>query len=183
VVLLDGLTNLCPHFDYSTFCFASALICIWRVCALWKPFSLNCIFCMHPTTSIAQIWMSQADLSSCKFPLPSCMYWCLCLCFPLLLCFTYHTKTFRASSCAYPSRWWNEWNEGKGWHEVKFSFLTMGPLSNDWNVFECILYWCLGCSLEVVSGCLTSKISHLLFPNLTHKIEIDCKRWDTITSN
>jgi hypothetical protein len=71
MVLLDGLTNLCPHFDYSTLCFAFALICTWRVCALWKPWSLNCIFCKHPKTSIAQIWMSQADLSSCKFPFPA----------------------------------------------------------------------------------------------------------------
>jgi len=55
-----------------------------------------------------------------------------------------------------------EMNEMKARDGTKFSFVTMGPLSNDWNVFEWILYCCLGCSRAVVGGCLTSKMSHLL---------------------
>jgi hypothetical protein len=74
--------------------------------------------------------------------------------------------------------------EMKARDAMKFSLLTMGPLSNDWNVFEWILYCCLGCSLAVEG--LTSKISHLFFPNLTHKIEIGTAKGGTLllaTSN
>jgi hypothetical protein len=80
-----------------------------------------------------------------------------------------------------------EMNEMKARDGTKFSFLTMGPPFAMTGIsLSGFSICCLGCSLEVVGGCLTSKTTHLLFPNLTHKIEIGTAKGGTLllaTSN